>query len=144
MSNEELIQFMSVEEIQQAKTLFAERYLRRPNDALMIVANILGKRIDGKPLIAISCADAWPNDEFVQSEIKRLQELPPNKRTYIIQVHEWAKQCMERGEEKAAIDAMRLIFEAEGIIKAKGVSDNGKSDDKLKELAAMVVDGIEE
>ena len=45
---------------------------------------------------------------------------------------------MNRGEEKAAVEYYKLILQAEGYLTKSG--EDGKSDDRLKELAAMVVD----
>lgn len=112
--------------------------MRRPNDALMIVANILGTEATSNPLQAITFANSWPNDPFVLSEIKRLTEIKPSIRQRVIELEERAKECMARGEEKAAVEFYKLIMQAEGHLSR--TPDTGKSDDRLKELAAMVVD----
>lgn len=125
-------------ELQEQKTLFAERIMRRPNDALMIVANILGTSATSNPMLAITYANEWPNDPFVLSEIKRLKELKPSVRDYIIEMHEKARVAFERGEEKVYKDLMQLILQAEGYLTANG--EDGKNDHRLDELAAMVVD----
>ena len=125
-------------DMKEQKTLFAERYMRRPNDALMIVANILGTTATDNPMLAITYANEWPNDSFVLSEIKRLKTIAPTLRDRVIQLEELVKECMLRGEEKAAVEYMKLIMQAEGHLKAK--DDGGKSDDRLKELAAMILD----
>ena len=124
--------------VEEQKSLFAERYMRRPNDALMIVANILGTEASNNPLLAITYSNTWPNDPFVLSEIKRIKGQKPPVRDYIIELHENAKTCMNRGEEKAAVEYYKLILQAEGYLTKSG--EDGKSDDRLKELAAMVVD----
>lgn len=125
---------------QEQKTLFAERYLRRPDDALMIIANILGRDvIEQNPMLPISYSQSWPNDPFVLAEIKRLQSVLPSLEDIAREIHEKAKTAFSAGEMAEYFKGMRLYAEITGHIK-KGASDNGKSDDRLEELAAMIVD----
>jgi hypothetical protein len=123
----------------EQKTLFAERLLRRPDDALMIVANILGKDvIESNPMLPISLAQDWPNDPFVVAEMQRLKAILPSLEDIAREIHEKAKKAFEQGEQREYFSGMRLYAEVTGLIK-KGV-DGGKSDDRLQELADMVLD----
>lgn len=123
----------------EQKTLFAERLLRRPDDALMIVANILGKDVcEQNPMKPISLAQDWPNDPFILQEMERLKSILPTKEYIAREIHEKAKNAFDRGEEKEYFAGMRLYAEIVGHIKK--ASETSKSDDKLQELAGMVLD----
>lgn len=123
----------------EQKTIFAERYLRRPTDALMIVASILGReKCSENPMIPISLAESLPNDEFVRKELERLRTVLPTIEDYVRELHENAKRFLDAGDNTEYVKAMRLIAEMRGMIK-RNANEEGKSDDRLKELANMVV-----
>lgn len=123
----------------EQKLLFAERYLRnKRNDALMIVGNIMGRAvIDVDPMIVINNANTWVNDPVVIAEMKRIENLPPDDSALIFKLQTMIDECMQRGEEKAAMEGMKLLFTSRGLLKASG-KDDGKNDDQLAKLAAMV------
>lgn len=105
----------------------------------MIVANILGKDvIENNPMLPISLAQDWPNDPFVVAEMQRLKAILPTLEDVAREIHEKAKRAFELGDTREYFAGMRLYAEVTGLIK-KG-ADGGKSDDKLEELAAMLVD----
>jgi hypothetical protein len=127
----------------EQKLLFAARLRREPDSALMIAASILGRAtIDANPMLAINAADMWPHDPVVMAEIQRLNDAPVDKRIYITEMHSKANKAFERGDHKSYAAIMQLVLNAEGYLKGVSTKDDGKTgEDKLAELAAMVLDG---
>lgn len=125
----------------EQKLLFAERYLRnKRNDALMIVGNIMGRAvIDVDPMVVINNANSWVNDPIVIAEMKRIENLPPDDSALIFKLQTMIDECMNRGEEKAAMDGMKLLLTSRGLLKGSE-KDDGKGGHDLKRLMEMVID----
>lgn len=123
----------------EQKLLFAERYLRnKRNDALMIVGNIMGRAvIDVDPMVVINNANSWVNDPVVIAEMKRLEEAPAESSALLFELQTNIRECMTRGEEAAAMKGWQILLTARGLMKPDS-KDDGKSDDQLAKLAAMV------
>lgn len=123
----------------EQKLLFAERYLRnKRNDALMIVGAIMGRAvIDVDPMIVINNANTWVNDPIVIAEMKRLEEAPAESSALLFELQTNIRECMTRGEETAAMKGWQILLTARGLMKTDA-KDDGKSDDQLAKLAAMI------
>lgn len=119
--------------------LFAERYYRKPQDAVMIAANILGKEAQANPMLAINAANSWPNDPLVLEEIARLRDCPIPKRDLINDMLDKAEKAFNRGEEKVYADIMKTVLQAEGYL-VTGKPDDGKGNGRIEELMEMVID----
>lgn len=122
----------------EQKSQFAEMYLRRPTDSMMIVSKLLP--IDTDPVLVLSLADELPNDPFVLAEIQRIKNTPMDKQDWIIEVKQKGIEAWNAGEYNAFFKSRQMIAEACGFIVKGGPraeSNDGKG--QIEKLAQMVV-----
>lgn len=127
----------------EQKLAFAERYFVNRNDAIMIAAKVLGDEAVENPMLAINFGNTWPFDPVVVAELERRSQLGRPKGEYIATAWKWAQQCMDRGEEGAAKDLLKLAAEIENHLprasaaNAKTTNPNGNGHE-LDLLEAIV------
>lgn len=126
-----------VEKIQ--KTQFAKMLLKRPNDALLIAAEIVGRDVTEKqPLLPVKMANAWPVDPFVLAELERLKNTPISKNEQLIELQNAAVQMLRNGEYEAYHKTQRLISEISGFI-GKKEDDSARGQGKLHEFVEAIL-----
>lgn len=125
----------------EQKTVFAEKYLRRPDDALMIIASIIGKKAcDDDPFALMSLTMSLPNDDFVLSEIDRIKNTPKTKNERIIELENLSNEARKLGDYDAVHKFQRLISEIDGLIGKNSSNDSSNGNGHLEDLAKMVLE----
>ena len=126
---------------EDAKLQFAALLVERPKDALLIAKSIVGSECAAaRPMFVIEIAESWAIDPLVLGEMERLRLIPVAKEIIEKELLYLARnEYVGHGDR---IKAYELVAKIGGhIVNKTQNKDEGKSDDRLKELAAMVMGG---
>jgi len=125
------------QQLREWKLSFAETYLAKPNDALMIVRRLLPG--DPNPFDIIRFAEQWPSDPLVKEEMNRLIAIPPDRNKITLEVLALARDSKQRMQDRIAAYKVAADMQSwnSSTTSAKAKVMAG---DRLGELAAMISD----
>jgi hypothetical protein len=118
----------------EQKRLFAKLLLKRPNDALMIAAEILGRDVTkADPFMVMNMAHEYPNDAQVISFMEEIKNTPLSKVDLQFELQQAMLVMLKNGEYEPYHKTARLYADLSGFITKE--EDKGKrGEGKLHEL----------
>lgn len=119
-------------------------YMHKLGNALDAMAQLAQDHGWSEPSFIIATAKRWQLDPIVEEEVERLNSIPPKKNA--VSKLLWDKLTSRQIEDSDAARVARVLAEIEGWIAKPATAGDSKrnGEDKLAELAAMIVEPVEE